>query len=459
MEKVKSHRISLSLFLLLFCLLALAVGVTKAAAGPMATIAIGATTRVSVSSEGTQGNDSSWSPSISGDGRFVAFDSWAGNLVPGDTNLADDVFVHDRDTGETTRVSVASDGTEGNYASRSPSISGDGRYVAFDSWASNLVPGDTNGEGDVFVHDRVTGETTRVSVASDGSESDDWSYSPSIAVDGRYVAFTSEASNLVPGDTNDTYDVFLHDRVTGETTRVSVASDGTQGDDGSGAPSVSGDGRYVAFISEANNLVPGEGDPILSVFLHDQTTGETVRASVASDGTPGTGLSSSPSISAIGRFVVFSAGASNLVPGDTNGEDDVFVHDWMTGQTTRVSVASGGTESNARSLSPQISGNGRYVAFESLAGNLVPDDTNDARDVFVHDRVTGETTRVSVSGEGTEGNGLSFYPTISGNGRYVAFDSWASNLVQGDTNETADVFVHDRYFGYLPSHLPFISKP
>jgi Tol biopolymer transport system component len=339
---------------------------------------------VSVASDGTQGNSHSGSPSISADGRYVAFASYASNLVPGDTNGVMDVFVHDRLTGQTTRVSVASDGTQGNGESRYPSISADGRYVAFMSYASNLVPGDTNGKADVFVHDRLTGQTTRVSVASDGTQGngDSWGW-PSISADGRYVAFESSASNLVPGDTNGRADIFVHDRLTGQTTRVSVASDGTQGNNSSVWPSISADGRYVAFMSYASNLVPGDTNGALDIFVHDRLTGQTTRVSVASDGTQGNGYSWDSSISADGRYVAFESWASNLVPGDTNGKQDIFVHDRLTGQTTRVSVASDGTEGNNNSGWPSISADGRYVAFHSDASNLVPGDTNGRADVFV----------------------------------------------------------------------------
>ena len=183
-----------------------------------------------MASGGSEANgDPRW-PSISADGRYVVFESAADNLVPGDTNDHSDVFVHDRQTGETSRVSVASDGTEGNGQSDEPSISADGRYVAFASEASNLVPGDTNHNYDILLHDRQTGETVRVSVASDGTEGNGHSIEPSISSDGQYVAFTSWASNLVPGDTNDAWDVFVHDRETGETVRVSLASEGSQTD-------------------------------------------------------------------------------------------------------------------------------------------------------------------------------------------------------------------------------------
>jgi Tol biopolymer transport system component len=407
----------------------------------------GATTHVSVASDGMQGDNASGSPAISADGRYVAFDSWAGNLVSGDTNGFGDVFAHDRHTGATARVSVASDGTQGDNSSGSPAISADGRYVTFSSFASNLVSGDTNEARDVFVHDRQTDVTTRVSVASDGTQGNNASRSPAISADGRYVAFASSASNLVGGDTNGFCDVFVRDRQTGVTTRVSVASDGTQGDNASGSPAISADGRYVAFESWAGSLVSGDTNEAYDVFVHDRQTGVTTRVSVASDGTQGNGSSYGPAISADGRYVAFASFADSLVSGDTNGVGDVFVHDRQTDVTTRISVASDGTQGNDYSYYPAISADGRYVAFNSSASSLVSGDTNGDSDVFVHDRQTDVTTRASVASDGMQGNGSSKFPAISADGRYVAFDSWADNLVSGDTNATYDVFVHDRQTG------------
>jgi Tol biopolymer transport system component len=420
----------------------------------------GITTRVSVASDGTQGNGISLSPTaISAEGRYVAFTSLASNLVPEDSNNALDVFVHDRQTGITTRVSVASDGTQANNGSLNPSVSADGRYIAFSSSASNLVPGDTNGRRDVFVHDQQTGTTTRVSIASDGTQGNSDSNYPSISANGRYVAFDSFANNLVPGDTSGTQDVFVHDRQTGITTRVSVASDGTQGNLHSRSPSISGDGCYVAFESDASNLVPGDTNGSLDVFVHDRQTGITKRVSVSSDGTQGNFGGNDPSISEDGRYVAFFSISSNLVPDDTNNKIDVFVHDRQTGITRRVSVASDGVQGDQNSGFPSISADGRYVAFDSFASSLVPGDTNDTRDVFVHDQVTGTTTRVSVASNGTQGNGSSVIPSISADGRYVAFESLASSLVPGDTNEVSDVFVHERegIFEPLPVDLSIKS--
>src|SRR4030042_2028754 len=286
---------------------------------PTAYAAQGNTTMVSISSAGAQGNNDSRFSSISSDGRYVAFSSTASNLVTGDTNGTRDIFVHDREMGETTRVSVSSEGVQGNGSySRYPSISSDGRCVAFPSLASNLVIGDTNGRWDIFVHDRQTGETTRVSVSSADVQGNDNSIYPGMSSDGRYVVFSSTASNLVNGDTNNNSDVFVHDRETGETTKVSVSSAGVHGNDGSYHPSISSDGRYVAFISNASNLVTGDTNGTNDIFVHDREMGETTRVSVSSAGIEGNSDSHDPFISSDGRHVAFASYASNLVNGDTN---------------------------------------------------------------------------------------------------------------------------------------------
>ena len=426
-----------------------------------------ATVRVSVDSAGNEANELTWGyPVISGDGRYVAFSSAASNLVSGDTNEASDVFVHDRQTGTTERVSVDSAGNESTkwYSSGSTvDISGDGRYVAFESDAPNLVPGDTNNAEDVFIHDRQTGATARVSVDSAGSEGNGWSQHPSISGDGRYVAFSSGASNLVPGDTKRGIDIFVHDRQTGINERVSVDSSGNEWN---GTETwridISADGRYVTFDSDASNLVPGDTnlcpdsyDPYNrpphnchDIFVHDRLTGATERVSVDSTGNQGNQHSYKPAISGDGRYIAFGSDASNLVPDDTNGTRDIFWHDRQTGTTTRLSVDSDGNEGYGPSDDPAVSVDGRYVAFSSLS-SLVEGDSNtcdsyySCPDVYVHDRRTGTTGRVSVASDGDEGNDLSQYPSISADGHYVAFHSRASNLVPFDTNGTWDVFLRD----------------
>ncbi|MGE3844904.1 MAG: TolB family protein, partial [Vicinamibacterales bacterium] len=416
------------------------------------------TTRVSVASGGGQSAGAgAWSrqAAVSADGRYVAFESLALNLVAGDTNGRQDVFVHDRVLNITTRVSVGPAGLQADSGSETPAISADGRFVAFVSSASNLVPGDTNSAADVFVHDRISGQTTRVSVATGGAQAMKSSVMPALTADGRYVAFTSDANTLVAGDTNNQGDIFVHDRVSKVTTRVSVATGGAQGNLSSHTPVISGTGCLVAFVSAASNLVPGDTNGVEDVFVHDCATGVTTRVSVATGGGQSDGPAASsgyPSISADGRYVAFQSLASNLVERDTNGASDVFVHDRATTTTTRVSVSTGGDQAADFSTTPSMSGDGRYVAFVSTATNLVLGDTNGVVDVFLHDRVTSTTRRVSVATGGTQGlftkdnNGNpvgSSTPSVSGDGRYVAFESWSFNLVDGDTNAVPDVFLHD----------------
>jgi len=406
------------------------------------------TQRVSISTSGAQANDNSHACSVSADLRYVAFSSFATNLLFGDTNGFEDVFVRDRQTGTTERVSVDSTGTQGNGGSSLASISADGRYVAFVSSASNLVSGDTNALDDVFVHDRQTGTTERVSVDSTGAESDGDSLEPSISADGRFVAFLSNATNLVAADSNNFGDILVHDRQSSTTERVSVDSAGAQSDGNSLRPSISADGRYVAFLSHATNLVAADSNAFGDVFVRDRQSSTTERVSVDTAGIQGNGDSSlSLALSADGRFVAFQSAATNLLASDTNVFDDVFVRDRQSSTTERVSVDSTGTQANGHSLEPAISADGRFVTFESDATNLVLGDTNTSGDIFVHDRQNSTTGRASVDSGGVQGNGLSVAPSISGNGRYVAYESVATNLDPADTNGTSDIFVRDQLGG------------
>ncbi|MEG4528987.1 calcium-binding protein [Microcoleus sp. D2_18a_D3] len=421
-------------------------------------------TRVSVDSTGNQGNEGrllSSYPSISSDGRFVAFGSRASNLVPGDTNASGDVFVRDTLANTTTRVSVDSVGNQGNNISTAPSISANGRFVAFSSEATNLVPGDTNNTNDIFVRDSLTDTTTRVSVDSAGNQGNKYSgNNPSISADGRFVAFYSAAPNLVLGDTNDRSDIFVRDLLTNTTTRVSVDSAGNQGNKYSGHPSISANGRFVAFESEATNLVPGDTNNNSDIFVRDLLTNTTTRVSVDSAGNQTKGFYNSfepigsfdPSISADGRLVAFYSSTADLVPGDTGNNVDIFVRDTLANTTTRVSVDSAGNQGNNYSFSPSISADGRFVAFHSEASNLVSGDTNKRFDIFVRDLLTNTTTRVSVDSAGNQGNNGSFSPSISADGQRVAFSSDATNLVPGDTNNISDVFVSD--IGNTPGNNP-----
>ncbi len=385
---------------------------------------------MSVSSAGIEGNAQSFEPAISADGRYVAFSSLASNLVVGDTNGMADIFVRDRVTHATDRVSLG----------YSASISADGRYVAFGSEASNLVADDANGTNDVFVRDRTEDTTVRVSVSSAGIEGNAQSFEPAISADGRYVAFSSVATNLVGDDTNAAVDIFVHDLMTHRTKRVSISSAGIEGRKRSFGPSISDDGRYIAFWSLAYNLVGNDTNRVADVFVRDRTNHKTKRVSISSAGVQADGASQYPSLSADGRYVAFGSQASDLIAGDTNDESDVFVRDRTEKTTERVSTSSAGVQGDDFSAFPSISADGRYVAFYSRAGTLVDDDTNGWYDVFVRDRTEETTARVSVGSGGVEGNGSSWKPAISADGRYVAFESDASNLVPDDTNGGADVF-------------------
>ncbi|MBZ0111510.1 MAG: hypothetical protein K8J08_03540 [Thermoanaerobaculia bacterium] len=404
------------------------------------------TRRVSVDLAGHQVAGLAQMAAISASGRYVAFTSSSGNLVPGDTNGRRDVFIHDRYTGMVSRVSVDSLGLEGNSYSQDPAISAEGRWIVFRSEASNLVANDTNGSWDIFLHDRDSGTTSRVSVDSVGGEANDDSDSPSVSADGRWIAFSSVASNLVSGDTNGMSDVFLHDRVNGTTSRVSVDSLGIEGNGASEYPSVSGDGQFVAFQSVASNLVVDDTNGVSDVFVYEVLTGSTASASLeALGGQPSDGFSGDASLGADGQLIAFGSAATNLVANDTNGVTDVFVLDRLSGSMLRASVSSTGIEGNDGSYGISISADGRVVCFETHS-SLVPDDTNLEFDVYVHDRTTGSTERVSVDSLGNEANGRSLYGcSISAEGDWVAFPSRASNLVPGDTNHNQDVFVHGLY--------------
>jgi Tol biopolymer transport system component len=410
---------------------------TLAGAALAAPAVVPRTERVSVSSRGVQGQRASRTPALSGDGRFVVFTSSAENLVPGDTNRKSEVFVRDLKTGRTRRVSVTSNGAQANHSSGGASISSNGRYVVFASAASNLVPHDSNRREDVFLRDLTRHTTTRVSVSSTGKQRKGASSDGVISADGRSVAFVY--SNGVP-------QAFVRHLDTHKTERVSVSRSGKSGNDGSFAITISGNGRLVAFESFASNLVSGDTNARGDVFVRDLKARTTRRISVSTGGAQGNLESISPSISADGRFVAFASHASNLVGGDTNGTFDTFLRDLENRTTERISVSSSGDQANGGSApdalgNGAISQHGEFVVFTSLASNLVPDDTNDAGDVFLRDIAHRTTTRLSVSTAGSPGNALSSGGVVSADGRFVAFTSDATNLVGGDTNGRSDVFV------------------
>ena len=411
----------------------------------------GSTRVVSRATDGQESNGYSGLSAISANGRFVAYYSDATNLVPGDTNSGSDVFVWDRETATTVKVTQGLDGSAangGSYGFRAPpAISADGRYVAFTSDASNLVVGDANGAADVFVWDRTT--ATTVKVTPSGIVFDEMSAGlgehPAISADGRYVTY--EAFRSTPGDVN--RQVYLWDRQTSATVRVSQTAAGVPAENGAEAPAISSDGRFVTFTSSSSNLTTAaDADGQSNVLVWDRQTGATVKVSRPAGGGGSNGLSGEPTISGDGRYITYRSTASNLVANDVNGpeEDDVFVWDRLTDTTTKVTSGPGGTGTNAASYTPLISSSGRHVTYFSYASNIVPGDTNGlVVDVFVWNRETGTTVNVTQGHAGNDAGSGAGRPSISSDGRYVAFESDAASHVVGDTNNARDIFLWDRF--------------
>lgn len=413
--------------------------------GTGAGLSPGSIERASLAGVDTEANGQSQKPAVDSNGRYVAFESDATNLVALDTNASRDIFLRDTVLDTTQRVSQASGGVQANGSSSAAAISSDGRYVAFESLAANLVAGDGNATRDIFWHDTVINTTRRVSVSSTNGESNAASFDAAISAEGRYVAFESDANNLLAsGDSNAARDVFLHDTATGATLRVSINSNEEQTIGGdSAAAAVSSNGRYVAFQSTATNLVTDDSNAVFDVFMRDTFAGETIRISVTSAGAQANFQSVNPDISSDGRYVVFESDASNLVADDTNAARDIFVRDTVLNTTQRVSISDSELQANFGSSVATISDDGRYVAFQSVATNLVSGGTYGLTNVFVRDLVAGTTVLFSANNAGTLADRPSQFAVMSALGTSVAFDSDASNLVSGDLNGVTDVFVRD----------------
>jgi hypothetical protein len=402
------------------------------------------------------GNDISYTQVVgshatvaSADGRYVAFTSAADNLVPNDTNQNLDVFVADRVTGTVKLASVNSAGTaSGNSFSQRPAISADGQVVAFDSLASNLVSlPDNNGTSDVFVHNFATNQTTLVSVNYLGTASaNGGGAQPTITPDGRYVLFRSNASDLVSSGGSGYQEIYRRDLVNQTTILVSTGMTGFGATGHCQNASMTPDGRYVIFDTNASDLVSGDNNGALDVFVRDTVAEQTYLVSVNAAGTgSGDGASQNASITPDGRYVVFESTANDLVPGVTGSNSNVYVRDLVSGKTYLVSANPSGAGGNGGSQHGAISNDGRYVAFDSDASDLAPGDTNNATDVFVRDRTTGQTTLVSMNAAGTaSASGNSSYPSLSADGHKVVFDTLAPDLFPNDVNGTnANIIVHD----------------
>jgi len=408
-----------------------ALGAVAAAAGPFAP------ERVSVDPSGPAGNQDSYEGAVTSSGRFVAFYSAAMTLVPGDTNNAYDVFVRDRKTGTTSRVSVATGGTQGDGPSRNPCISSNGRYVLFQSDASNLVPGDTAFTLDVFLHDRKTGETRRVSSPPGGGEPDGNSsiYGASLSANGRYAVFGSSATNLVAGDDNTFNDVFLADLKTGAITLVSRSRDGGPAGGTSLIPGISAGGRFVAFPCNGGDLVEGSSNGREHVYVWDRKTDGMRRVTVNQAGDLADGDSGEPAVSNDGNVVAFYSTAGNLVAGDAPSSYDSFVTDLRTGVTRCLSAPEGGTPVGD-GYSVSISQNGRLVVFYCQNDGIVPEDSNNLGDVFAFDTRTGHVRLLTANAQGVAADGDSFMygASLAPNGRWVAVSSDAIDLAPGPTD-------------------------
>ena len=406
-----------------------------------------------VDNTATPGNAGSFEPSVSANGRFVAFSSEANNLAADDANNARDVYLHDRNTGDTILVSHATGGGAGNGVSDEPSISADGNFVSFRSTATNLVAGSPiNTEADIYIWDRSDGSIQLASVNDGGNTPSQFSAEPFTSADGNFVAYTTPTSNMVAGatDTNNVRDVVRWNRGNGQNALVSVTPVGTTGNRASFDPSVSQTGQFVAFRSEADDLVPGaDGNgAVRDIYVRDMDGGAsgTILVSRGINGAAANGPSDSPSISADGNFIVFSSEASNLTADDTNGNvRDVFVFNRTTNQISLVSRNQQRTGSgNGASSDPSISQEGRFVAFTSAASDLDDGDTNAATDIFLYDLTTGAMTLVSENPAGTAGNAASADAFVAPGGLFVVFSSAASDLPtapQTDTNAVSDVYI------------------
>lgn len=404
--------------------------------------------RISIADDGAQANADSYEAAISDDGSILAFRSNADNMITGDTNDWTDIFLRDIDAGTTVRVSLQPDGSEMPIYSRVPSISDDGGTVAFES------RGRENGVTLTAVFDTATGAVEHLlprEVSGNPASRNMARLLPNLSGNGRFVAFHSKSTfqDAYPAsvrppddDANVTFDVFAFDIETDPAPpleRVSRDSSGDEGRGESASATLSDDGNVVAFHSFADDLIADDLNESQDVFVRFRSSGITLMASLTPSGTPGNGDSVRPFVAGNGEFVAFRSQASDLVAGDTNGHWDIFVRDLTTGTTERVSVANDGTQADHNSFEPSLSDDGRFAAFRSLAANLVPGDANARADVFVHDRTTDQTVRVSEP-SAMESDGHSYNPVISGDGAWIAFESDATNLVPGDTNGARDIF-------------------
>ena len=403
----------------------------------------GPLTLVSVTSAGVKGSADSFSPSVSASGTMVAFESLSPNLSPDDPEFNGDIFIRNLLTSAITLASTSSTGIKGNDDSFTPSLNGDGLAVAFGSVATNLDPGDADATPDIYVKDLTTGDLTLASTSDGGAtKGDGSSVDPSLSRDGTRVAFQSAATTLDPGDADATPDIYLKDVATGDLTLASASTSGVKGDGTSARPSIAQSGTRVAFDSTADNLVGADKDTDQDVYVKLLGTGKLLLVSRSATGAKANRTAHEPSLSGNGRKVAFSSSATNLDPADTDTVDDVFVKNLPTGDIQLASTSDTGVKANDACAFPALSGNGKRVAFISRATNLDPADTTSDWDVYEKNLVTGDIQLVTSTAAGAHGNQTNqAFTAISGAGKFVAFESNATNLDGEDTDAVQDIYV------------------
>lgn len=398
---------------------------------------------VSVGRGGEPANGPSERASISGDGRLVVFTSHASNLVRGDRNDCSDVFLRDLDEARTTRVNTGMQGAESNgCTSIDPIISNDGRYVVYAADSTNLVPGTRGGKSQIFRADLQTGETVLVSRDKDGKEGDNDSLRPTVSADGRYVAFTTAATNILGGDTPDTWDSVVRDMKTGTVVRTSRSSDGTPGNAATDGTQISADGRFITLFSNATNLVEGDTNGKVDEFLHDVRTGRTTRLSVNAEGVESDQITIGGTISDDNRYVVLNSHATNLTAeSPATGQNHAYLQDLQEGTLRLIDKGTDGVPAPGGTFWASISGDSQHIPMSSAGPNLVAGDTNKVRDIFVADLPEGGLRRISVGNEGQQADAASYFPDSDFTARSIVFASYATNLVAGDTNKQPDIYV------------------
>ncbi|GHD90576.1 PD40 domain-containing protein [Streptomyces naganishii] len=412
---------------------------------PRAHATDGETVLISVGMGGEPADGPSERASISADGRLVVFTSHADNLVPGDRNGCTDVFLRDVARGRTVRVDRGYDGRESNGCTGiDPVISADGHYAVYSADSTDLVRGVRDGRSHIYRTDLRTGETALVSAAGDGTPGNGDSMRPTLSADGRYVAFATAADNLVTGGKpSGTWDTVVRDMVTGTVVRTSAASDGTPGNAASDGTQISADGRYVTFFSNATDLVEGDTNKKVDEFLHDTATGRTTRLSVTAAGVQSDQITIGGTLSDDNRYVVLNSHATNLTPDspDTT-QDHAYLQDLTTGALRLIDKGADGVPAPGGTFWASITGDGRHIPMSSSGPNLVDGDTNGVRDIFVADLPGGALRRVSVGSDGQQADAASYFPDADQHAQAVVFTSYATNLVPGDTNGQPDIFLH-----------------